>query len=294
MILTNSMQALKPILERSILEIWLLPSLSVLAAFAAAVAAIFSYKLSKAVYSVGIQKLFFDILFQLPHIDDKKPLTLRQLELVCNYFEFVSYLYFQRKLNMSDMYLLSEVMKQKDYVDYAKKYQKIYGKEKFKYYVQYLDSYILVKTKVKVDSRTIFYQKEIMLFILSGLFLVLGFLLVYPYRLISFLLAGVFSGVFYGKHNHEVWPGKRKYVPEPIEKLYFYWVHLLGSIIGGACLYLLSNRFFISSTQFSPVGSLGLEELMLFIVVVLGYFGYIPRILWFLANRGGKDLRPNL
>lgn len=98
----------------------------------------------------------------------------------------------------------------------------------------------------------------------------------YP-RLVFFLLAGISSGWFYGKHDHEVWPSAEQ--PTPYGKIHAIWVHMVGGISAGAAAFILFSKVNFNKLE--------LSDLILFLIMVLGYSGYIPRTLWFLANKGG-------
>lgn len=103
-------------------------------------------------------------------------------------------------------------------------------------------------------------------------------------RLVFFLMAGIFSAWFYGKHDHEVWPNEQK--PTPYGQIHAFWVHVLGGISAGAAAFILFDKVNINKLE--------LSDLILFLILVLGYSGYIPRTLWFIANKGGLSKKINI
>lgn len=102
-------------------------------------------------------------------------------------------------------------------------------------------------------------------------------------RLIILLLSGIFVGLFYGAHNNLIWGGHE---PGYYENIHNRWVHFIGGIIGAISAYLLMSRISFGDPS-SIASNFEWADLALFLIMVLGYTGYIPRTLWFIANKGG-------
>lgn len=127
-------------------------------------------------------------------------------------------------------------------------------------------------------------------------------------KLLLFILSGICSGIFYGVNNHVIFHHQydKKYykdnkpifmalgifpgVPElnPIAQLHIFWVHIISGIMGSASLYLLSTR--LSSIESIIESDKLILNLILLLISVLGYVGYIPRTLWFFASKGGLGI----
>lgn len=133
-----------------------------------------------------------------------------------------------------------------------------------------------------VNQRT--EKNDWQLLFLCALFLFVSFLpsANYP-KLPFFILSGTFSGWFYGKHNNQIWAPRSN--PKPYEDVHNYWVHIFAGIVGGIVAYILSSRinFYNPSETLARLGGV---ELILFLIMLLSYTGYIPRILWYIANTG--------
>lgn len=110
--------------EKSFINEWITPVAAVIVSVASLFVALKAYQISKQNFASSIQKLFFEIMSMFPHDDDSKPLTKRQLELMTNYMEYVCYLYYQGKLKSEDIEIMTEVFKNKKYIDYVKNYRK--------------------------------------------------------------------------------------------------------------------------------------------------------------------------
>lgn len=122
------------------------------------------------------------------------------------------------------------------------------------------------------------------LLFLSAVFLFVALLpsINYP-KLPLFIISGVFSGWFYGKHNNEVWQPSSN--TKLYEEVHNYWTHFFGGVIAGISLFFLSSRinFYDASGTVSKLAGV---DFVLFLIMVLGYTGYIPRMLWILASTG--------
>ncbi len=124
----------------------------------------------------------------------------------------------------------------------------------------------------------------------SWCFLVIGGVLflagINTHKLLIFLFSGFSVGLFYGAHNEDVWPNN--HAPKVYERIHFYWTHFIGGITGGTAAYLLfmKNSVFFND-PLMLFCSLNWIDLILLLFVLLGYSGYIPRTLWFMANKGG-------
>lgn len=134
-------KAFKSLLEGS-LERWML----VFAAMASAIAAGLSFfavlrqiKIQRDNFANSIHKLFFDIQATLP-LSAKGKLTKHHKQLVCNYFDFVCWLLEKNRLKRRDIELLLEVMKEKQFVIFAKQQSKKIGGELYKNYIEWLTS----------------------------------------------------------------------------------------------------------------------------------------------------------
>ncbi|HSX49181.1 MAG TPA: hypothetical protein VLE44_02900 [Candidatus Saccharimonadales bacterium] len=104
--------------------------------------------------------------------------------------------------------------------------------------------------------------------------------------LILFLISGWSVGLFYGLHNHEIWYVRRKL--NIYERTHNIWVHLIGGTLAAHAAYILSGELDFNNLNFN-LSHFSWPELILFILLALGYSGYIPRTLWFLANKGGVN-----
>lgn len=139
----NIVEVLKPLFERPLLDkyaviIALFASIASLAiAIAAVIAAFKSSKIAHNSLKNEVLKLFFDISFSLPK-GKTATLSTHHKQLICNYFDFVCTLLLRKELKARDIDLLFSVMKEKQFVNYAKNYRKSYGNDYFKYYWKWL------------------------------------------------------------------------------------------------------------------------------------------------------------
>lgn len=132
-------------------------------------------------------------------------------------------------------------------------------------------------------------------------------------KLLFFMVSGICVGFFYGQNDHRIWhfPYTDGFYEKNLQsgfkekkEIWFkeipslndnanthnLWVHIIGGITGGVALYfLLSHIDFVNPS--ANFDKLGLIDLTFFLVAILGYSGYIPRILWFFASKGGLDAK---
>lgn len=121
----------------------------------------------------------------------------------------------------------------------------------------------------------------------GGLFIVALTPWVNAHKLLIFLFSGIAVGLFYGAHNNDVWGGAK---PARYEEIHNYWVHFIGGIAGGSAAYLLFIKSgFCLNDPLMLFCSLDWIDFILLLIVLLGYSGYIPRTLWFIANKGGPS-----
>lgn len=100
------------------------------------------------------------------------------------------------------------------------------------------------------------------------------------------ITSGLILGVYRGLYDEIIWsPGTKpeKSVPHRLHKIF---VHVLCSVSGSVALYFLiiniTHGIYSAFTY-----SLGVRELVLFLIALLGYMGLLPRALWSYSNRGG-------
>lgn len=149
-------------------------------------------------------------------------------------------------------------------------------------------------------------EKAWLFLVFSGVLFLVAFIIPLNniHRVLLFIFSGVLSGLFYGEHNHEVWPmwteSKLKngtvklkpqiHNPERYEKMHNCWVHIVGGVAGGTAGYLLFAKSHVYlQDPLMLFCCLDWVDLVLFLIVILGYSGYIPRTLWFMANKGGPS-----
>ena len=116
-----------------------LPFLSLLATIAAAIVAVFSYKTQRDSFVNGILDKFFDVTIALPMNAGAK-LSNHHKQLICNYFETICTHLKNKKLKGKDIEPCTAVMKQADFVDFARQYRQNYGNEYFENYIDWVDS----------------------------------------------------------------------------------------------------------------------------------------------------------
>ncbi len=118
-----------------------------------------------------------------------------------------------------------------------------------------------------------------------------------PWKLIVLILSGLISGVYYGLYNDFIWlspkiNSKENFKSNPdFKELSLYkghqvWIHLVCGVVGSLALYLLLGKLNFTSFPVNLDG-LGIKELVLLLIALLGYTGLLPRTLWFFSNRGG-------
>ena len=141
------------------------------------------------------------------------------------------------------------------------------------------------RSKISLYKRLIEENPWIFLIIGASLFFIAIMPWINIHKLLLFLCSGISIGLFYGAHNEKIWPSDHS--PKIYERTHFYWTHFIGGVAGGSAAYLL---FIKSGICFNDplmlFCSLDWVDLILFLVVLLGYSGYIPRTLWFMANKG--------
>lgn len=110
--------------EKSLYNDWVTPVAAVIVSAASLFVALKAYQITRQNFVGNIQKIFFEIMAILPHHDDNKPLTKRQLELMTNYMEYVCDLYYKGSLKSKDIEIMTEIFKNQMYIDYVKQYRK--------------------------------------------------------------------------------------------------------------------------------------------------------------------------
>lgn len=139
--------------------------------------------------------------------------------------------------------------------------------------------------KIKIENQTCG-QLDIRLF-LCTLFLIVATLQTVNYqRLIFFIFSGIFLGWFYGENNNEIWSNEQDPDhPRKKENIHNHWVHIVGGVTGGISLYFLLSHINFGDPLdlFDKAGSI---DFVLFIIAILGFTGYIPRVLWLVATTG--------
>lgn len=119
---------------------FILPLLSLITTIAAATIAVFSYKTQRDSFINGILDKFFDITTALPMSAGAK-LTSHHKQLICNYFETVCTHLKNKKLSEKDIEPCTAVLRQSDFVDFAKNYRQRHGNEYFENYIGWVDSH---------------------------------------------------------------------------------------------------------------------------------------------------------
>lgn len=105
-------------------------------------------------------------------------------------------------------------------------------------------------------------------------------------QLTLLLLSGVISGVYHGLYTLSLWRKDdkdkhkdRQNIPYEVNTL---WLHILCGIIASICLYLIVSKTTLTQ-NFSIV------DILLFIIVLVGYAGLLPRTMWFFSYSGKLD-----
>jgi hypothetical protein len=103
-------------------------------------------------------------------------------------------------------------------------------------------------------------------------------------RFLMFLAAGVLSGLYNGLYNDYLWRNddqtkKTKLLEYPIPYLiHTVFNHIVGGIVGAVSLYYLVRDINILAPQ---QVTFGVKDLVLFLIALTGYFGLLPRTLWY-------------
>ncbi|MBI3103304.1 hypothetical protein HYZ05_00010 [Candidatus Daviesbacteria bacterium] len=153
-----------------------------------------------------------------------------------------------------------------------------------------------VKNNIEVEDNDQDNEKIKRLLILSTILFTAAFFLPNSANIIKlpfFILSGICVGIFYGNNDHRIWsfPYKNKYYERvqqlnDFTKAHILWVHIIGGITGGIAMYFLSSHICFGDPR-DIFYKAGWIDLILFLITLLGYSGYIPRTLWFFANKGG-------
>lgn len=109
-----------------------------------------------------------------------------------------------------------------------------------------------------------------------------------PNRLLFLLIAGVVAGIYNGLFNDQIWRDVKDKKKEP-KRLTSYSIpyishtvfnHIVGGLVGAISLYLLLSSINMNDPQ-NTMERLGISEFILFLIATTGYFGLLPRTLWF-------------
>ncbi|HBP51373.1 TPA: hypothetical protein DD455_03525, partial [Candidatus Shapirobacteria bacterium] len=109
-------------------------TLSFSAAVASAVAAWYSYSLSKNIYLGTIHQMFFNII-SVHTLDEKG--EAKHIVMICNFCEYLCGLVRKKIISKKDVDQYLEVFEEKPYVSYAIQRYKV-NKRIFPYYVEWL------------------------------------------------------------------------------------------------------------------------------------------------------------
>ena len=110
---------------------------------------------------------------------------------------------------------------------------------------------------------------------------IVGVVLNHPVRVV---LLGIVIGIFYGLQSWVVLPHRADLSKIPQDKRWMWgvhdlFVHVLGTTAGSFCLLV----FFGTSRDWeSPAFSV--QDLILFIIVLLGLSGFLPELFWGVAS----------
>ena len=136
-------------------------------------------------------------------------------------------------------------------------------------------------------------SKEFLNRIFMVIFLVLGFLLSNPWKIIFIILSGIASGLYYGCYNDIIWRpnSETKLSTFPHYRAHQMWIHIFCSLVGSIALYYL-----ITLINFDNPGQIlekfGFNTFILAFVAIMGYVGLLPRLLWYTTYGLGQFGKP--
>jgi hypothetical protein len=110
------------------------------------------------------------------------------------------------------------------------------------------------------------------------------------------LIPGLFSGLYYGYNDDNLWGGGRKrddiftekinYHNDPIRyNIHLLWIHVICGFVAAISLYLLSTKINLTNPALT-LHQLKIDDAVLFVILLLEYMGLLPRTFWFIANTG--------
>ncbi len=126
-------------------------------------------------------------------------------------------------------------------------------------------------------------------------FLLLGLLLSNPWKFVFLLLSGITSGLYlyYGCYNDIIWKPNSE---EELSKLPHYrahqmWIHIFCSSFGSIALYYLTTFVNLDNLG-QTLETYGFNLFILSFVIVMGYIGLLPRLMWFTSYGLGQLGKP--
>ena len=102
------------------------------------------------------------------------------------------------------------------------------------------------------------------------------------YSLYLLLSSGVLLGLYYGFYNDIIWRQKGKLSNSFFYRTHQLWIHIICGVIASLSLFFLLGSIDFSN-QDVTLANLGLKEFILFLIVLIGYVGLLPRIIWFFS-----------
>lgn len=120
-----------------------------------------------------------------------------------------------------------------------------------------------------------------------------GLLLRDPWKFIFILLSGIVSGLYFGCYNDIIW---RPNPESDLSKLPHYrahqmWIHIICSLVGGIALYYLITIIDINNLS-QTLERHGFNLFALSFIIVMGYVGLLPRLLWYTSYGLGQFGKP--
>lgn len=120
----------------------------------------------------------------------------------------------------------------------------------------------------------------VLLLLFKGAATVIGDNKISSNSLLLLVLSGVVNGLNYGFHNHQFLHENKKESDNFLYRSHIIWEHVISGIISSLAVYLLLLKF-----RYVPLDKLfGGEDFILVIIVLLGYCGFIPMIMWFFSH----------